>query len=299
MSKKVFNLSIKDLKEILGVVKKKKRRKRNKKTINKTNINKTDNNYRSSSLHMIPSSFTPTNIGNLQSENLHLINQQLQNKLNKEKEIKEDDNQLVISNKQDDIMKLQNDMSSMRQQGLKYITDLYSKTYQKPTNLSNIQSKNIGVSNVLRTDTFDDNIDVSTTNGDESFQTRTQPNEEIPITPIKKVEDIQEEEEPQTPTNISYSKVYKTEEIPDEIPDQIPKENNPMAMKLRSDVDINFKKKVKIYTELAIKNNIIPSQKVLDSNNVSTINAAIKKVDPIYHQDNIARKSLKNNKSKQ
>ena len=151
MAKKVFNLSIKDLKEILGVVKKKKRRKRNKKPINDTS--------RATSLHMIPS-----NVSTLQSENLHLLNRQLENKI-AGKEKKEED-QLVVANKQDDIAKLQNDINSMRSQGELMFKDVYSKY----SNLSNIQSKNMDSSNVVREDTFDDNVDVGTTGGDDTFQ---------------------------------------------------------------------------------------------------------------------------------
>lgn len=151
MAKKVFNLSIKDLKEILGLFKKKKRRKRNKKTINNT---------RASSQHMIPS-----NVSTLQSENLHLINKQLENKIVMDNDKKVDD-QLVVANKPDDIAKLQNDINGMRAQGELMFKDVYSKY----SNLSNIQSKNMNKSNVVRSNTFDDNIDVSTTGGDDDFQ---------------------------------------------------------------------------------------------------------------------------------
>jgi hypothetical protein len=157
MSKKVFNLSIKDLKEILGVAKKKKRRKRNKKNINKLNV-------RSSSNHMASSSFIPTNVNTLQNDNLHLINQQLQKKLNETPA--QPANDLVVSNKNDDMIKLQNDVNSMRDQGINYINDLYRKT----SDLSNIKSKNIDTSNIARSDIYNDNIDVSTTGGDNSFQ---------------------------------------------------------------------------------------------------------------------------------
>jgi hypothetical protein len=287
MTKKVFNLSIKDLKEILGVVKKKKRRKRNKK-----NINKINNGVRSSSNHMVASSsFIPTNVNTLQNDNLHLINQQLQNKINLDKEIKQDDNQLVVSNKKDDIKKLQNDMNSMKEQGMKYISDLYTKTYQKPTNLSNIKSKNIDVSNVLRADTFDDNIDVGTTSGDDTFQNLKTDQTESFITPIKKEAEV-EVEVPQTPTNISYDKVYETDEIPKETnetiqkTENIPKETNPMN-------ESNFEKKKKIYTDLCLEKDIIPKQSVLDSNNAGTINAAIKIIDPVFYNSYIKRKSNK------
>ena len=85
MTKKVFNLSIKELKDIIGIFdkkKKKRRRKRNKKSI----INKT-NNVRSTSEHMM----IPTNVSTLQSENLYLMNRQLENKIEQDKETEEED----------------------------------------------------------------------------------------------------------------------------------------------------------------------------------------------------------------
>ena len=54
----------------------------------------------------------------------------------------------------------------MRSQGELMFKDVYSKY----SNLSNIKTKNMNSSNVVRADTFDDNIDVPTTGGDDTFQ---------------------------------------------------------------------------------------------------------------------------------
>ena len=150
MAKKV--LSIKDFKEILKIVKKtdkkKKKRKRNKKTLT---------NVRSSSQMSSSSQMIPINVSTLQSENLLLQNKALENK------IANVDNKLIVS---EDIDKLQNDINSMKSYGQLMFKDVYSKY----SNLSNIKSKNMNRSNVARYDIYDDNIDVPTTGGDNTFQ---------------------------------------------------------------------------------------------------------------------------------
>jgi hypothetical protein len=240
-------LSIKDLKAILNIVKKtdkKKKRRRNKKRLT--------NNVRSSSQMFGSSQNIPTNISNLQSENLLLQNKQLENKL-----INDKDNQLVVSDKQD-INKLRDDMNSMRSQGNSILRDVYSKV----SNLSNIQSKNINPTNVVRSDTFNDNFDVSTTGGDDTFKD------------IK----TQEGEQP-----ILYDKYANVDEIPMSSPPKKFKKNVASARK-RSDriavaelKAIKLKDAIKEYqNEMEMFRNV-PEEKIMKSNSITEVNTAIKR----------------------
>jgi hypothetical protein len=194
---------------------------------------------------------------------------------------------------------LQNDMNAMKEQGMKYISDLYTKTYQKPTNLSNIKSKNIDVSNVLRADTFNDDIDVSTTGGDDTFQNlKTDQTESfIPLSPLKTKFDTYDNLEDKDVTIINEDSPISYELYQKEL-----KENEIIQKQIaineikKETIESNFEKKVKIYTDLCLKNDKIPKQTVIDSKNPGTINAAIKSIDPVFYNSNIKRKSNKKSK---
>jgi hypothetical protein len=256
MSKKVFNLSIKDLKEILGVFKKKKRRKRNKKNINKLNV-------RSSSNHMTSSSFIPMNVNTLQNDNLHLINQQLQNKINETPTPPANDN----------ILKLQNDFNLMREQGIGFVKDLYKRT----SNLSNIQSKNINSSNVIRSDTFDDNIDVGTTSGDDNFQNIKTPDTDLQYTDIYKdtTDKIPEQSNTLNPVldpMITPTKNYNKKSI---------EEKNKVkrtSVRLKENKQFKLQESKNTYNDEVIKSGEVHDKKIMESNSITDINAAIKKL---------------------
>lgn len=211
---------------------------------------------------------TPSNVSTLQSENLHLVNHQLQNNI-KNKEITNDGNQLVISKKNNDFMKLQNDMNFMKQSGMKYISDIYSKIYQKSTGLYNIQSKNISSKNV-RFDTFSDNIDVPTSTSNNCFETKIEspilsPTSSDSETSPPPLELDSDSDVSLQPLNIiqMYQPLMKTRQYVTK-QKEVSQENS------------NYNKKVKIYIDLNIKKNLTPNQSVINSNNVSTINKAIK-----------------------
>jgi hypothetical protein len=300
MAKKVFNLSIKDLKEILGVVKKKRKTKKNKKLINYIGIRpktRRASSRRASSQHMIPS-----NVSTLQSENLHLINKQLENKI-VDKENKVDD-QLVV--KDDSITKLQDDINYVKNIGMGLYNDFYSKQNKKSFNLSSNKSKNMDSSNVIRPDTFDDNIDVGTTQGSDTFQDFYDEKPSIqelpPVTPIK-----EENVDVQTP-EVSHSKVYIK-------PDYIPEEANPLKQSARIKenneakekqekkeekkerqilkTSDNFQKKKDMYLTLAKENNIEPNKTIFLTNSLSTINNNLIKINEQIRLKNIANDTPK------
>ena len=241
-------LSIKDLKSILNIVKKtdkkKKRKRKNKKVLK--------NNVRSSSQMFGSSQTIPTNISNLQSENLLLQNKQLENRLINDKQ---DDNQLVVSDKQD-INKLRDDMNSIRSQGNSILRDIYSQV----SNLSDIKSKNIDQNNVLRSDTFNDNFDVSTTGGDDTFQDIKTPEVEQPnlydtyanldvipmASPPKKLK-----------KNVSRKKldIIAVAEL--------------KAIKLRAAIN-EYKNEMEMFEN-------VPDEEIMKSNSITQVNKAIKK----------------------
>lgn len=300
MAKKLFNLSIKDLKDIVGLFDKKKKKRRRRRSSKKTIIN----NQKSSSDHMVP-----TNVNNLQSENLHLLNQQLQLKLDNAKTDEVTD--VVVANKQNDIEKLQNDMSYMKNIGIGIYNDLYSKSYKK-SNLSNIRSKNLDSSNVVRNDLYDDNIDVASTGGDDVFQTMKTnyagdpepmktPVDEIPTpvdeippsTPVKSptppVKSPQVDEIYKTETSvpvIDNPKIKKSERLKQK-QDQIDANQKVIDQnaKIKMNLDNNVQKNKAIYNKLAIDNNIKPDPNVMKAKTLETVKKNIKKI-----QDQITKK---------
>ena len=179
--KLVFNLSLKDLKD-LGILKKKKRKRkshRKKKVISST---PTTDAVKSISSHMPPYAFM--NMNNLQAENLRLQNQALEEK----KQSKQSDsNELVVSKPQIDRYQALEDKFNEHKlktdgyigQGVQHINTLYNqiKSFQPQQNteqqsrdrFTQPTSNSIDDSNILRTDTFTDNVDVGATSGDDTF----------------------------------------------------------------------------------------------------------------------------------
>jgi hypothetical protein len=231
-------LSIKDLKSILNIVKKtskKKKRRRNKKRL----IN---NNVRSSSLQMIPS-----NVNNLQSENLLLQNKQLENNLIKNKEDKQAENQLVIANNNNDYTLLNDKINMMQAQGNKLFSDLYSRTKTK-SNLSKNISKNMDSSNVIKLDETD-SIDVPSTGGSNTFES-----------PVK----TPNIEEP----NVKYEEIYDSELKNNNITPQA----NPGKKKTDNNKLIERKK---VYSQLMIQLGRTPSETIL-TQKLTSVNNKIK-----------------------
>ena len=277
MTKKVFNLSIKELKSLLTLTdkKKKRRRRKNKKTINKIG------GIRSTSEHMM----IPTNVSSLQSENIRLLNQQLENKIEKEKTIKPEENQIVV--KQDDELKQIRDRLNKTDENINNINSFGSKLYKdyyKSTGLSNIPSQSMNASNVLRTDVDTDNIDVTTTQGSDDFNNyRTSAEEQAALnetaqaaaqsTPMN-VDEIP------SPTDISD--VYKSKTdfsginpMYKDKPDQRKSEriNNQQKEKVEPEQNLNLLKALetyKNYNSILRKN---PDDKILNITNISTVKA--------------------------
>jgi hypothetical protein len=237
-------LSIKDLKSILNIVKKtsKKKKRRNKKRL--TN----NNNVRSSSLQMIPS-----NVNNLQSENLLLQNKQLENNLIKNKE-KQADNQLVVANNNNDYTSLNDKIDMMQSQGNRLFSDLYSRSKTK-SNLSTNKSKNMDSSN-MKVD-LTDSIDVPSTGGDDIFEAKE--------TPTKSP--IIEEVISSTP-DVKFDKVYDSELKSDVIP--------AMTNSTKTDAGKLLIRK-KLFTDLSLELGLVPNSTIL-SKSVSTINKEIVKL---------------------
>ena len=226
--------------------------KRNKKSINKT--------VRSSSEHMM----IPTNVNTLQSENLHLLNRQLENKIEQDKEVK-NDNQLVV--KDDNINRLQNDINSMRSQGEVIFKDVYSKL--KSSNLSNIKSKNMNFSNVLRKDTFDDNVDVGTTGGDDSFQNLKTPQTD---TTFGDIYDTRDDTPPVTASAVKRKYTKKPKTITELVGGR--------AKSPRIATNILNAQKLKeakrIYENEAMIFHDVPLENIMKTTKISEVNRAIK-----------------------
>jgi len=182
--KLVFNLSLKDLKD-LGIIKTKRKKRKGSKKKKVINNPYNNDNVKSISSHMPPYAFM--NMNNLQAENLRLQNTALEEKAKQPK--KTESTELVVSQQQpqlDRYQALEDQLNEQKlrtdnyfNQGKMYIQDLYSnyassfsnpkKFSTRDTNFSQPTSQSMDDTNVLRSDTFTDNVDVGATGGDDMF----------------------------------------------------------------------------------------------------------------------------------
>jgi hypothetical protein len=311
----VFNLTIKDLKD-LGILKKKKKRKSKRRIKNDIAYNQ----IKSSSSHMQQPPAQFMNMNNLQSENLKLQNnalELLQNKIENKIENKEE-NQMVVSNPQiERLQQLENNFNNHKldtQTNLNYthdyINDLYNKAAtQYSSRFTGNPSAKMDSSNVYNVD----NIDVNETEGSDSFQNAfgvsieklnednkeekeieqekkdslyISPTTTPPKTPINENEDETIFEE----TNPMLSVKQKIKDIEKQKTDYEKQISNKDENLKRNKSNLLLLERKKLYIKLIMKENKIPDEKLLQATDLKYITAAIKKEFPDFYASNIAKK---------
>jgi hypothetical protein len=148
-------------------------------------------------------------------------------------------------------------MNNMRSQGDSIFKDVYAKV----SNLSNIQSKNMDPSNILRSDTFSDNSDVPMSKGDSSNLNETPQKEEPSL----------------------YDTYAKVDEIPMASPPKNFKKvsDNARLKSLRIAngelKKVKLKEAIKEYENLRMISKNVPEERIMKSNSLTLVTAAINK----------------------
>jgi hypothetical protein len=324
-NKLVFNLSLKDLKE-LGVFKKKRRKRR---TYKKKALSNLNYDVKSSSAHMPTNTFMSTN--NLQNENLSLINRNLEKLAIEPKATSSNDLIVSLRPQLDRLNNLENNFRAQKQIydqqhnfSQQLFSDLYGRHMSKPEIFQTRDKSFVYPSskNIVREDTFDDNVDVSASGGSSTFSNA------FGISPSQLLKEETEEligqakdsgdnagGEGEADTNIAEEQkaagggignvdknLYET--YPEEhatIDDNPMKEtkqikpkkyikkiSHPTITKPKQDANLTQRKKA--YIELMTQSGQVPSNDILQTANISKVSQTIKNKFPDYYKQNIAKK---------
>jgi hypothetical protein len=328
--KLVFNLSIKDLKD-LGILKKKKRRR--KKYIKKR-FDQYGNAIKSDSSHMSnPVAFQ--NMRNLQSDNLKLTNEALEKKA-KEPATKTESTNLIVhqpNNKsiEDKINEHKDYYDTQLKQGRTVLSDLYKRVFSQDEKFNkkrnyqftNPRAKDI-YNNPIRDDTFTDNIDVATTDGSDAFKPEA---DKVPIiqpaaapiateTVVDNSPIIAQSDEPivftnnplhlkkaATPAPTTETNNTAASEQPAAQPTKKASSHKSTKISKTPTITINplvnqtkLSEMKSIYTDLMLKSNKTPDPKILDSTTVTPVTTEIRNKFNSYYNANLTKESKKNKK---